>query len=337
MRFTSYFYFSADTWVPSGECPSSECPYKRFDEEKSSTYQPLNISFAINYAQGSVHGSYVKERMSLLGPDAITSPEQTIGLSRSANDIISGGMKMTSNGILGLAFPALAANSDTLEAYKPFLFELAAKKIISQPIFSISLNEKEGWQSELTIGGMNRDKFTGEIHYLPVVKNVNPKTAELDYTFWSVELKGIEIDQQNNKTSSLKVNQKVTLDTGTTYSYLSKALVDQIVQDVTQQKPSVDLSTQLYTVDCKLRSSNHTIQFEFDHLKISILLRDFILKPSNEESTQCALSLSYNYDENETFVLGDNFLRSAFFLFDMEAKKVGVATAINSSSKVFST
>ncbi|KAI9360124.1 aspartic peptidase domain-containing protein, partial [Pilaira anomala] len=229
---------SADTWVPSSECPSSQCPYKRFDQEKSSTYQPLNISFAINYAQGSVHGSYAKEKMNLLGPEStnnITSPEQTIGLSHSAKEIISGGMEMTSNGILGLAFPALAANSDTLEAYKPFLFELAAKKIISQPVFSISLNEKEGWQSELTIGGINRDKFTGEIRYLPVVKNVNPKTAELDYTFWSVELKGIQIDQKNN----LKVNQKVTLDTGTTYSYLSKELVDQIVQDVTQQKPTV--------------------------------------------------------------------------------------------------
>ncbi|GAA5805417.1 hypothetical protein HPULCUR_010933 [Helicostylum pulchrum] len=324
--------YSADTWVPSSKCPTSECPYEKFQQDKSSTFKSLNLSFSVTYGQGSIHGKYAKDTINLLGPGSgLTSNEQTFGLAESAIDIISGDMEMTSNGILGLAFPALAANSDTAEAYNPFIFELAAKKIISQAIFSVSLNDAEGWKSELTIGGVNRDKYTGEIHYVPVEKNINPKTSKLDYTFWSVKLKGI----QANKNNTISVNKNVILDTGTTYSYLSKELADQIVQDVTQQKVSVDLQSQLYIVDCKLRSSNQTIELEFDqNTRLSIAIEDLILPPQDEDSNKCAFSITYNFDQEETLVLGDNILGSALFVFDIESKRVGMATAVNSRSKI---
>ncbi|KAI8085299.1 aspartic peptidase domain-containing protein [Thamnidium elegans] len=323
---------SADTWVPSTKCPKSECPYEKFEQDKSSTFKALNLSFSVTYGQGSIHGKYAKDTINLLGPGSgLTSNEQTFGLTESARDIISEDMEMTSNGILGLAFPALTANSDTMEAYNPFIFELAVKKIISQAIFSVSLNDANGWQSELTIGGVNRDKYIGEIHYVPVEKNINPKTSKLDYTFWSVKLKGI----QANKNNTIPVNKNVILDTGTTYSYLSKGLADQIVQDVTQQKVSVDLQSQLYIVDCKLKSSNQTIELEFDqNTKLSIAVADLVLPPADQDSNECGFSITYNFNQEQTLVLGDNILRSALFVFDMESKRVGMATAVNSSSKI---
>lgn len=293
----------------------------------------MNLSFSVTYGQGSIHGKYAKDTINLLGPGSgLTSNEQTFGLAESATDIISEDMEMTSNGILGLAFPALAANSDTLEAYNPFIFELAAKKVISQAIFSVSLSDANGWQSELTIGGVNRDKYVGDIHYVPVEKNINPKTGKLDYTFWSVKLKGIQANKNNN---TIAVNKNVILDTGTTYSYLSKELADQIVQDVTQQKVSVDLQSQLYIVDCKLRSSNQTIDLEFDlSTRLSIPVADLILPPADKDSNQCGFSITYNFDKEETLVLGDNILRSTLFVFDIESKRVGMATAVNSRSKI---
>lgn len=235
---------------------------------------------------------------------------------------------MTSNGILGLGFPALAANSDTVEAYNPFVFNLAAKKMISKPIFSISLNDDDGWNSELTIGGINHQRYLGELNYLPVVKNINPKTSELDYTFWSIELQDIEIND-----TRYDIKSSVILDTGTTLSYLTKELVDHIVQDVTQEKLSFDIESELYIINCNLRTSNKKVKFNFNSVELSIDVQDLVL-PFNDD--QCAFGITYNFDKKDSLVLGDTILRSAFFVFDMEQKQVGIATAVNSKSKVLS-
>ncbi|KAI7897321.1 aspartic peptidase domain-containing protein [Mucor mucedo] len=317
---------SADTWVPWSSCASNECPYARFDSSKSSTFQSMNLSFALTYGQGSIHGEYAKDKISL-SPTSKLSISQTFGLTKSAKDIITQGVKMTSNGILGLGFPALTANSDTVEAYNPFVFQLAQENMISNPVFCISLNIGDGWSSELTIGGVDETRYKGEISYVPVEKNTNPKTQELDYTFWSVQLESIGVENGTKE----QVKSNVILDTGTTLSYLTKTLVDRIVSDVTQEKLTFDLQNELYLVKCELKTSHKKILLDFKGAQLSIDLADLIL-PFDDQ--HCAFGITYNFDKKNSLVLGDSLLRSAFFVFDLGQKRVGMATAVNSESKV---
>lgn len=285
----------------------------------------MNLSFALTYGQGSIHGEYAKEKISL-SPTSDLSISQTFGLTKSAQDIITHDVKMTSNGILGLGFPALTANSDTLEAYNPFVFELVQQKKITNPVFCISLNNEDGWQSELTVGGIDKTRYTGEIHYVDVEKNTNPKTQEKDYTFWSVWLESVGVDNKE------EVKSNVILDTGTTLSYLTKGLADRIVTDVTQEKLTFDLQNELYLVKCELKNSNKKVVMDFKGVQISIDVADLIL-PFNED--HCSFGITYNFDKKNSLVLGDSILRSAFFVFDLGQNKVGMATAVNSKSKVF--
>ncbi|KAG1061239.1 hypothetical protein G6F42_027731 [Rhizopus arrhizus] len=173
----------------------------------------MDLAFSIQYGAGSIEGSYVKETVNLVANTNQQVKSQPIGLANSAKDgIIS--LATEANGILGLAFPALTANSDTDQAYEPFVFNLASQKLISEPVFSISLD-----QEQMMIGGIDKEQHTGDVHYIPVVKNTNPKTGSSDYTFWSVELQDVSV---NNESSSIvtKENKKpVILDTGTTLSY----------------------------------------------------------------------------------------------------------------------
>lgn len=284
----------------------------------------------MTYGQGSIHGEYGKDIINLSGPTSKLTVPQTFGLAKSAQDIITNNVKMTSNGILGLGFPALAANSDTVEAYNPFVFNLAQKNMISKPVFSISLNDQDGWTSELTIGGINHDRYSGQLTYLPVVKNMNVKKQELDYTFWSVELQTIRVDNETTH----QVKASVILDTGTTLSYLTKELVEYIVQDVTQEKPAFDMQNEIYLVNCDLKNTSKQVKLDFKNLQLSIDVQDLVL-PYNGD--QCAFGITYNFDKKNSLVLGDTILRSAFFVFDMDQKQVGIATAVNSKSKVIST
>lgn len=308
----------------------SECPYSSFNQEKSSTFKTTNVSFSLEYAQGDIRGEYVKDRMNLLGEKSeLTIDGQTFGLANSAHDIITQDEEYTSNGILGLGFPKLTANSDTVEAYTPFIFNLVKQQLISEPIFCISLNDKEGWKSQLTIGGVDHDQYSGELYYVPVEKNVDKKTNELDYTFWSVQLDSIQLNNSN-----VKIDQSVMLDTGTTLSYLTKDMIDQIVHSVTQQQGELefDRQSELYIVDCALKSSKQKIDLVFGKkIKLSISIGDLVMD-ADEDDNKCHFGITHGFDQNDSLVFGDNILRTAFFAFDMEKKQVGMATSNNNNS-----
>ena len=287
----------------------------------------------MNYAQGDISGRYAKEKINLLGPKSKMSiDDQTFGLVKSAKNIITSDKKITSNGILGLAFPALTANSDKVEAYQPFVFNLYAKKLISQPVFSISLTDRQGWNSELTLGGIHHEKYAGDLHYVPVTKNLDKKTLKQDYTFWSVQLNQIHL----NDTAKISIDKSVLLDTGTTLSYLEKNTVEQIIQSVTQLRFDQDL--ELYTVDCALKSSDKKVEFAFASgkkeslVKLSVPFKELI---SKNEDGKCTFDITHSYDDVDTLVLGDTILKSAYFVFDMEKKQVAMATSIYTETKVW--
>ncbi|GAN01471.1 gastricsin-like [Mucor ambiguus] len=325
---------SADLWVPSSLCPKDECPYSKFQDNTSSTYESMDLAFSIQYGAGSIEGSYVKETVSLVANTNQQVKSQPIGLANSAKDgIIS--LATEANGILGLAFPALTANSDTDQAYEPFVFNLASQKLISEPVFSISLD-----QEQMMIGGIDKEQHTGDVHYVPVVKNTNPKTGNSDYTFWSVDLQDVRVNNESSSIVTKQSKKPVILDTGTTLSYVDKALADEIVKRVTNKTSvSIDQSSDLYTVDCDLKSSNTKVELAFSSgsdqpVLLEMNMQDLILPLFGSDNPKCAFGITYNFDKSNTFVFGGTVLRSAYFVYDMGQKRVGLATAINSKSQI---
>ncbi|KAI9469822.1 MAG: aspartic peptidase domain-containing protein [Benjaminiella poitrasii] len=332
---------SADTWVPSTSCPDDQCPYTKFKTNESSTFEWMNSSFAVQYGAGSISGNYAKDIIHLANNTDQQIKLQPFGLVNSAqDDIIS--LATQSNGILGLAFPALTANSDTSNAYDPFVFNLARQNLIPKPVFSISLG-----QEQMILGGVDEKLYDGELLYVPVNQNVNPKTNEPDYTFWSVRMSNIVLlgdgSNKNTTTSLLDTssdgNQTVILDTGTTLSYLNKNLTDQIVRWATQKDSlSLDLSTNMYSVDCSLTEDNRTIAFLFPSsdnqaVRFEVPLKDLVLS-NDGSSSQCTFGITYDFNQENTFVFGGTVLRSAYVVFDMGQKRVGLASSIQSSSSV---
>ncbi|KAI8639020.1 aspartic peptidase domain-containing protein [Parasitella parasitica] len=325
---------SADLWVPSNLCPHDECPYVNFQKNKSSTYESMDLSFSIQYGAGSIEGSYAKETVNLVGGDNHEIKGQPIGLVDSAkDDIIS--LSTKANGILGLAFPALTANSDTDQAYEPFMFKLARERLIPEPVFAISLD-----QEQMMIGGIDNEQYTGDIQYVPVVKNINPKTNQLDYTFWSVDLENVAVNNRNSGIVTKAKKKPVILDTGTTLSYVNKQLADEIVKAVTNKTPvSVDLSSNLYKVDCSLKDSAVKVELAFSAasdrtVRLELDLQELVLPLIGTDDSECAFGITYHFDEADTFVFGGSILRSAYFVYDMGQKRVGLATAINSKSQI---
>lgn len=305
----------------------------------------MNQTFTIQYGSGSITGDYVMDKINLGKNSKLSIDSQTFGLATTAKDYIISTVptkKPTSNGILGLGFPSLTANSDTLEAYTPFVFNLAKQKLISQPVFSIDLgNAVNDWSTggQLTLGGVDYSKYTGELFYLPVTKNINPKNLQLEYTFWTIELSKITLTTATpaKNTTTINVNKDIMLDTGTTLSYLNKEMTEAILDSVTEKR-EFDKLNQVYLVDCDLISSKKKIELSFGKVTFQLDVHDLIIPPMSSDTQQCTFGITYGFDDKNTLVLGDTVLKSAYFIFDMGKKRIGIATSNHSSntrSKVF--
>ncbi|KAI9278587.1 aspartic peptidase domain-containing protein [Phascolomyces articulosus] len=285
---------SAALWVPSTDCPSSQCPYDRFDSSKSSSFNASTESFGIVYGIGSVNGTYVTDTVNVVG---VAVQNKQIGLATSTADILTNpttlgrsetyipsptdnstqSQEPIGNGILGLGYPKLTvASSQGEPVYNPFVFNLMDKKLIQQPIFSVYMNnaDEEGWVGEVIFGGTDNTKYTGEIAYLPVAQiqtSGNPLDSVLGssndaYYYWMVYGQGVAIGNSQSSTVSNMTFESATpfiIDTGTTLTYLPDNVAIQVAEGlVGQGNYQLDRQSQVFMATCSAADKGATLQLQ---------------------------------------------------------------------------
>ncbi|KAH8555542.1 aspartic peptidase domain-containing protein [Umbelopsis sp. PMI_123] len=284
---------SADLWVPSSSCPTSVCPYAKFDSSKSSTFNATNEVFGIVYGSGSANGTYVKDTVTIAGA---TVANQQFGLVTQTKDILTnqgslgGGVgsspsvsqnsSTVSDGIFGLGYPQLtAATSDGGSVYNPFVFNLVAQKTISDPVFSIYLNSVSatGNSGEIIFGGVDQSKYTGELAYMPVAPLTSGSSNNpLDnifgtsgntqvFAYWMVYGQGFTVTNGASTPNITMANTvPVILDTGTTLTYLPQSVAQQIALSVASTNSiALDSAAGVYVVECSVANTNAQVQVQF--------------------------------------------------------------------------
>ncbi|KAI8344849.1 aspartic peptidase domain-containing protein [Chlamydoabsidia padenii] len=289
---------SADLWIPSNSCPSSACPYSRFDPSASSTYQSSNNPFSIQYGIGSVNGTYSYDTVTIAGAQVT---KQQFGLASSTSDILTTDGSMggtgsnapgqnstsssdnsdpTGNGILGLGYPSLTAsnNKGRSSSYNPAVFNMVQQKLISNPIFSIYMNKESeaGWAGEIIFGGTDTSKYTGDLVYLPVAPiSASGSSGGGNYYYWMVYAQGLAVKGTGNNATdqSYSFDSKTgesgvgtfILDTGTTLTYLPLQIAQSIINAITKSSGGsylYDKQSQIYYIDCDQASSSATVELQ---------------------------------------------------------------------------
>ncbi|KAI7854969.1 aspartic peptidase domain-containing protein [Circinella umbellata] len=291
---------SADLWVPSSQCPKSECPFGGFKESASSTFQGNGDDFGIQYGIGSVNGTYVKDTVTVAGASV---PDQQFGLAETTEDILttptsaggSGGdetkpnnqTSVAANGILGLGYPQLtAATTQGEEAYNPFVFNLVEKNLIQDPVFSVYMNsaDQSGWAGEIIFGGVDKSKYSGELAYLPVAQlttqqqplgnfdgnqgdgsSANGQQEGQGYYYWMVYGQGVSVQGPSGDTQDFDLDSTgaFILDTGTTLTYMPTKMTIQVATAIAGENGfQLDRQSGVLIVDCSVASSNAQVQLK---------------------------------------------------------------------------
>ncbi|KAJ6463451.1 acid protease [Mycena sanguinolenta] len=290
---------SADLWVPSSSCKSSTCSKKhKYTASASSTSVKESGTFSIEYADGSeVSGPVYEDTVSVAGvvtTKQVFSPVTTLSSSLAQDP---------SDGILGLAFPAIAQMQSGL----PFFNNADQEGAVSVNQFGFLLASNG---SELYLGGTDTAKYTGELEF-----------HDVDTTsgFWQVTGATAKVGN-----STVVSGFETIIDSGTTIMIGPPAAVKKVYAAVKGAKV-FDAELGYYSFPC---ATPPEIAFNWGGKDWPISAANINLGQTAEGSSSCVGALAGQNIGlgSNVWLLGDSFMKNVYTAFDFGEEAVGFAT-----------
>lgn len=256
---------SSNLWVPSVNCGLFNIACKlhtKYDSTKSSTFVKNGTTFAIQYGSGSLSG--------IVSQDAVTLGGVTVKDVLFAEAIKEPGVAFIAarfDGILGFGYPEISVNG-----MPPFFQAALASGAIKEAKFAFALAKDASASSggELTLGGVDSSKYTGDFTYTPItIKG-----------YWQFAATNVTVGGE-----AFSTEIKAIADTGTSLlaipSDVFKSLLTKLGSAV---KP---LAKGEYTVDCSSVDSLPTLSFTIGGKLFTLEGSEYVLKVQ----TECLLGI----------------------------------------------
>jgi hypothetical protein len=248
-------------------------------------------------------------------------------------------------GILGLGF------EDGVSAkvkYPTVINNMVSQKIIAVPAFSLYLNDLQTNQGSILFGGVDTDKFHDGLATLPLEPLPASIAKTQDIVMYSVHLNGFKASGVDTDA----VNATAVLDSGSTISLLP----DGVVQSIWKHFSVLNIKgIPIPFVDCaKANSKDATFSFQFTNKTIVVPIDEMVINnlaslqrqifsdPTLSQTFKgwsgvCTFGIAsisdYGVSSSNFAILGDTFLRSAYVVYDLQNKQIGIAQAtLNSTS-----
>ena len=238
-------------------------------------------------------------------------------------------------GILGIGYPINEAqvNRNRKQAYDNVPLAMANKGVIKSNAYSLWLDDLEASTGSIMFGGVDTDKFHGELRTLPIQKEFG------QFREFVITLTGVTIFQNGqNRSVDTDLPVPVLLDSGSSLTYLPKDLVQNLY---TAFKVQYIPQTGTGFVPCSLASSGDILSFTFTSPRIDVPMQELVINPGpNSDGSHQTFSdgtpaclFGIGPSDGSTAVLGDTFIRSAYVVYDLANNEVSLAqTNFNSTS-----
>ncbi|KAI9850127.1 MAG: hypothetical protein M1838_006062 [Thelocarpon superellum] len=316
---------SSDLWTnaPNSQlCRSGEDPCAAagvYSANSSSSYIYLNSNFNISYADSSgAEGDYATDTF-VFGGHSIPKMQFGIGYASSSPQ-----------GILGIGYPDHEAQvifGDAQE-YRNFPETLVSLDLIQSPAYSLWLNDLDANTGSILFGGVDTDKYHGDLSTLPI--QLDPGSSQPEEFF--IALTGLSLGGQSIGGAR---DDAVLLDSGSSLAYLPDDLSEALYKAIDAQ---YDPTQGLATIDCSVISKSQTLDFSFSGATISVPMAELAIPVQTDspfgDSGEAQLCLFAIEPAGQgPAVLGDPFLRSAYVVYDLGNNEISLAqTVFNATS-----
>ncbi|CAL8084553.1 unnamed protein product [Calicophoron daubneyi] len=287
-------------WVASSECYAelhAACrTHRLFDHTKSSTCTEGDKQhFKRVYYGDDVAGMLLKDDVTI---SSVTVKNQTIGAATEIEwrDFAS----MAFDGVFGLKRKPKSG----------ILYDMYSQGLISEQIFSIYINSK-GYNpadSEILFGGINSNRYTGEITW----------TKLLGTEGWEFNMTSVTVDGVNFCRGGCRayVESGATVITGPNreISRLNAKLGTMRYADV-------------FIVDCERLHMLPPINFVINGTTLTLTPREYFYKLYLNSDRLCINMVASSGGNNNVWMLGNMFLRKYYTIFDAQRNLTGFAKA----------
>ncbi|KAK3985578.1 acid protease [Cladorrhinum sp. PSN332] len=296
---------AANSWIMGSECTEDAClMHNRFNASESKTWQTSKAPFYISYGTGYLTGT--------VGNDTAIFAGRTFDLQFGvANHTAEDFRHFAFDGILGLAM----SNSVT----GTFMLSLKQKKVFENVMFGISLNrDSDGVNDgQITFGGVDKAKYTGDITY------TNVPEAEKKRGEWTIPMDGAGA---NGKSANV-VGRVAAIDSGTSMIFTPPEDSDALFKNIPGAVANNSKGYQEYIVPCNTKVP---IELTFSGVTYEISSKDW-LGPEFEGECRARI-YGYNLRDN-TWLVGDVFLKNVYSVFDGDKMRIGFAKKAASTPK----
>lgn len=344
---------SSDVWVldvSTDACtdPSIQEQYQdgcatTFDPSKSSSYKDVDPNgFYIQYGDGTAaEGDYITDNLQIGGA---TIKALEMGLAYNSTLF---------TGLLGIGYDLNEASDSPSGQQAPFVYPsiidtMVNQSLISTKAYSLYLDDLQASTGSIIFGGVDSDKYHGDLLQIPIVPDTYENGTKV-YAEFTVALTSFSITGQAGNTTNLtkgEYDAPVVLDSGTTLSYVPTRLATLIYEELNAVDDTQNSG--LVFVDCGILTNAPKTTFNFgfggsNGVSIQVPVDEMVFDlsglfsldgystPELPFSNACALGI--NGQDQEPFILGDTFLRSAYVVFDLKNNAIAIAqTNFNSTT-----
>jgi hypothetical protein len=223
----------------------------------------------------------------------------------------------SSIGAAGIFGIALEVNEATADEYPNWPVRLQQQGTIESTAYSVYLDDWNADTGVLLFGGIDTDKYTGDLYTVPIVDFV------LDGTNYGKVSFTVDATVSANGGSASESFSGV-LDTGTSLTYLPPSIVKTIAKDLGATYSS---SYEAYIFE-STPSSDIYVTYSFSGAEIKVPASELVLPASDlgitGDSTPI-LTIFPNSQADGYTLLGDTFLRSAYVVYDISNLEIGLA------------
>ncbi|KAK9243569.1 aspartic peptidase domain-containing protein [Lipomyces tetrasporus] len=330
---------SSDLWVQASTNPycaaeRTDCEvFGTFNAAASSTFSELQDSpFFISYVDTtSAEGTYATDTLQV---GNATVDSFVFGYAQYSNSSLP---------VLGISF---TLDEESKQQYPNMPYRLKQDGTIDIVAYSLWLNDIEASVGSILFGGIDKGKFTGKLAVIPMHPTITLQSTEYFASF-NVTLTGISVKSSNSAnsdetvvygTSDALVTGSETiytvLDSGTSLGTFPLAILQGIVDALgLSDSAEYQQDNGYYQVDCSLMTSSALVMFEFGGKATIAVPMDNFVQVAGENTCIIGAVASQSLDQySETFIIGDTVLRSAYVVYDLDNRMIGLAqTSFNSS------
>ncbi|KAF2090906.1 acid protease, partial [Saccharata proteae CBS 121410] len=324
---------SSDVWFPSSsssDCQQNECVGGAFDSDSSSTFVDVAANaFQIQYVDGTtIQGDYIRDTLRI-GNTAISN--MTMAL---ASD--TGG---SPEGIMGIGYVSdeTIVQTNPEGIYPNVPVQLQNQGYINTVAYSLWLNDLDANTGSILFGGVDSDKYHGDLIGLPV----QPDSQTNSITSFTVALSSMNLTTKAGTSvyNQATLDLPAILDSGTTLTYLP----DNLATDILQGVGAINDRDFGYIVRCSLGDTGANFNFGFGGSGgpvITVPMNEMLIPLTDQNGSPLTFrngdevcNFGINPAGSDPILFGDTFLRSAYVVYDLHNNQIALAnTNFNATS-----